>query len=265
MIPDPSVLYASGRLNNDLFQTLRHSGANIVRLPVHPDLWRKDTAYLEKYIDPAVTWANALNMYIIIDWHYIGNIAAGDIKDDSENFWAVIAARYKDNPGVIFELCNEPTDITPEQWLTSARALLKLIRDHGANQLIIVGGVQYSQDLSQFVKSPLADSNIAYAAHIYPAHEKKNWDRWFGVLSKNHPVLITEWGYMDENRNSTQQKFLVGDRESYGVPFLRYLQERNIGWVACWYDDTWEPEMLKKDAQGCTAFGQFVMDELKLG
>lgn len=274
MIPDPSVLYSTNRLNKALFQGIQNTGANIVRLPVHPDLWMRDESYLEKYIVPAVEWANDLNMYVIIDWHYIGNIVTGHSKgmtvtdmtlmDLSENFWTVITNRFMDNPGVIFELCNEPADITPEQWSGAAEKLINIIRSKGAKQLIIVGGVQYAQDLSWIAKTKINDANIVYASHIYPAHGKENWDHWFGTMSESKPVLITEWGYMDENRNSTEQKYLVGDKETYGMPFLNYLSKRRIGWVACWYDDTWEPEILTKGGLGYTNFGQFVIDELKI-
>jgi hypothetical protein len=273
MMPDPSVLYSTGRLKKELFENIRNTGANIIRLPVHPDLWMRDVNYLENYIVPAVAWANELNTYVIIDWHYIGNIVTGDSGGTlvasmtplelSENFWTVITDRFTDNPGVIFELCNEPADITPEQWSGAAEKLINIIRNQGAKQLIIVGGVQYAQDLSWIAETPISDGNIAYASHIYPAHGKENWDHYFGTVSESKPVIITEWGYMDENRNSTNQKYLVGDKETYGMPFLNYLGERKIGWVACWYDDTWEPEMLTKDGLGYTKFGQFVMDEIK--
>lgn len=273
MIPDPSVLFSANRLNKELFESIRHTGANIIRLPVHPDLWMQDVDYLEKYIVPAVAWANELDLYVIIDWHYIGNIITGESEgmpvtrmtplELSENFWMVITARFTDHPGVIFELCNEPADIMPEQWSGAAQGLINVIRNQGAEQLIIVGGVQYAQDLSWIAENPITDINIAYASHIYPAHGKENWDHWFGAASESKPVIITEWGYIDENRNVTEQKYLIGDKETYGIPFMNYLRERNIGWVACWYDDTWEPEMLTKDDLGYTNFGQFVIDELK--
>lgn len=51
---------------------------------------------------------------------------------------------------------------------------------------------------------------------------------------------------MDENRNFTKQQYLAGDENSFGRPFLEYLEERDIGWIACWYDDTWEPPLFTK-------------------
>jgi len=50
-------------------------GTMLVRIPVHPVAWRERTP--EKYLellDQAVEWCTDLGMYIIIDWHTIGNL-----------------------------------------------------------------------------------------------------------------------------------------------------------------------------------------------
>ena len=41
-----------------------------------------------------------------------------------------------------------------------------------------------------------------------------------------------------------------------------YLNERDIGWVACWYDDEAEPPMFQREWRGYTGYGEFVMDRL---
>jgi hypothetical protein len=112
------------------------------------------------------------------------------------------------------------------------------------------------------MEHPIDDKNISYAAHIYPVHASSQWQHLFGTTAEKYPVLITEWGFMDEDRNATQS-YLAGDRITYGEPFLEYLSARNIGWVACWYDDQWEPAMFTENWQGLTRYGEFVMRQLK--
>lgn len=266
------VLYDTGRLKKATFDDMKNAGANVVRIPIHPDHWVRVDDYLEKLVVPAVTWANELGMYAIIDLHFIGNIVTGEginlegvdnPKELAEDFWIKAASRFKDSQNVLFEICNEPAQIEEKQWRDYADSMVDLIRSQGAAQMIIVGGVRYSQLLSWVKEYPISDNNIAYAAHIYPAHDSSEWENWFGEVSMNKPVIVTEWGYIDENREETEQAYLVGDKNSYGVPFLNYLEEKNIGWVACWYDDTWEPEIFKKGGAGYTNYGQFVMDKLK--
>jgi len=273
MPPDLSVLKKDKRFNKAFFEEIKNTGANVVRIPVHPDLFVKDKDYIDKYLVPAVTWTNELGLYAIIDLHYIGNIVTGEgeqmpkISVDSnvlaKEFWIKISSLFKDYPNVIFEICNEPTAINATQWYECANGLVALIREQGAKQLVIVGGIQYSQDLSWVKETPITDDNIAYASHIYPAHSSGNWDGWFGEVSKLKPVIITEWGFIDENRDITKQQYLVGDKETYGKPFVDYLDKNNIGWVACWYDDTWEPQMFKSHSKNYTNYGSFIMQKLK--
>ncbi|HPU00998.1 MAG TPA: glycoside hydrolase family 5 protein [Bacillota bacterium] len=271
MPPDPAVLHSRNRFHRRLLQEIKDTGANVVRIPVHPENYFHDRDYLWRYLDPLVSWAGELGMYVIIDWHYIGSIETGrgdempdlDIapKDFSLQFWKQTAAYFRDTPHVIFEIFNEPAFITAATWARNAEELVKVIRGQNANQVIIVGGIEYARNLSWVKERPVDDANIVYAAHIYPAHDQKLWGEYFGAISEEYPVLITEWGFLDENE-AVEPSYLVGDEESYGKPFLDYLEERNIGWVACWYDDVWTPPMLKDKGKSYTKYGRFVLSNL---
>jgi endoglucanase len=267
MFPDPARLKSKGKFNRAFIQELRDTGANVIRVPVHPEYWQQDPDYLWRYLDPIVSWSGEAGLYVIIDLHFIGNVETGagekmpDIQSSSKDFtvafWRLTAAYFKDAPNVIFEIVNEPQSITPAAWRDAAAEITAVIRAAGAKQLIIVGGVEYASDLSWVLDQPVTGENIAYAAHIYPSHSPRSWDGWFGEVSKKYPVLITEWGWM-ETSPSPQTDYLVGSAASYGEPLMNYLQEYKIGWVACWYDDEWLPPMFKPGYQGMTGYGDFV-------
>lgn len=218
-----------------------------------------------------MTWNGEKGLYTIIDLHFIGDIGTDrgaqmpDIRTPSRDFatafWRQVASYFKDAPHVIFEIFNEPAEISAEDWRVSAQALVDVIRSAGARQLIIVGGVEYSRDLSWVLETPIHDENIAYAAHIYPAHSKFSWDRWFGDVAAQYPVVVTEWGWM-ESDPSGKQLYLVGSQTTYGEPFLEYLDQHGIGWVACWYDDEWQPAMFEQAFKRPTPFGRFVLQRL---
>ncbi|MCJ7433896.1 MAG: glycoside hydrolase family 5 protein, partial [Anaerolineales bacterium] len=244
MPPDPAVLKRRGKFNREFFDEIRATHANIIRIPVHPERWVRDEDYLWRYLDPIVSWAGELNMYVIINWHYIGNVATGagpqmpDIETAPKyltlEFWRLTARYFRDAPNVIFEIFNEPQSIGAEEWRNSVGEIIQAIREQDARQLIVVGGIDYGKDLSWAIEHPIDDDNISYASHIYPAHSSYLWGHWFGAVGEKYPVLVTEWGFMDENRN-TSQSYLAGDQISYGQPFLEYLDSQHIGWVACWY------------------------------
>lgn len=271
MPSDPAVLARKGRFERAFFDEMAAAGANVMRLPVHPERWERDPDYLWRYLDPAVKWNGENGVYTIIDLHFIGDIGAArgpqmpDIgtpsKDFALDFWQQVATYFKDTPNVIFEIFNEPASISAKDWQPHAQALVNAIRAAGANQLIIVGGIEYSRDLSWALETPVDDDNIAYAAHIYPAHSKHSWDRWFGDVAEQYPVVATEWGWT-ETDPSGEQPYLVDSQKTYAEPFMDYLAQRGTGWVACWYDDQWKPAMFAAGFEQLTPLGEFVLDRL---
>jgi len=272
MPPDPAVLNRRGNFNREFFESIQKTKANVIRIPVHPEEWVKDEDYLWRYLFPIVTWAGEMNMYVIIDWHYIGNVATGtgsqmpDIeiapKELTIEFWKLMATYFRDAPNVIFEIFNEPESIGVEEWRSNATEIIQIIRDQKAEQLIIVGGIDFGRDLSWVIENPIIDENIAYASHIYPIHSSDMWQYWFGEVAEKYPVLITEWGFMDENRDAAPD-YLIGSESSYGQPFMEYLDARGIGWVGCWYDDNWIPNMFTRDWKAYTLNGNFILRELE--
>ncbi len=271
MVQDPDELDQRGRFTKAWFEQVKALGANVVRIPVHPEPWSKDREYLWRYLDPVVRWAGELGMYVIIDWHYIGNILTGvgeympDIVDKpadlSREFWQQTADYFKEAPHVLFEIYNEPAEISEAAWRPMAQELVDIIRETGAEQLVIVSGLDWTSNLRMYLEKPIEDLNTAYSAHIYPQHSSRLWDAWFGELAQKYPVLVTEWGFMDENR-AEGPDYLRGDAAGYGQPLLDTLNQRGIGWVACWYDDAWLPQMLTSEG-AFTSFGRFTADALK--
>lgn len=271
MPADPATLRRKGQFNRLFFDRMAASGANVMRIPVHPERWEHDPDYLWRYLDPAVSWNGENGVYTIIDLHFIGDIGRDrgpqmpDIsissRDFALDFWRKVASYFKDTPHVIFEIFNEPAGISAAAWRTDAQVLVDAIRSAGADQLVIVGGVEYSRDLSWVLEEPIRGENIAYAAHIYPAHSRYSWDRWFGDIAEKYPVVVTEWGWMATDP-SGEQSYLVGSQKAYGEPFVGYLDPRGISWVACWYDDEWKPAMFTEDFNELTPFGAFILQQL---
>lgn len=103
---------------------------------------------------------------------------------------------------------------------------------------------------------------MAYTVHIYPAHDRARWDTRYGTVSERYPVVMTEWGFMDEHPSPTQS-YLNGSAGSYGQPLMEYVMDHGMGWIACWYDDEWEPPMFQPGMKSFTRYGNFVMEQLR--
>ena len=74
-ISDPDKIANQGHWSKEHFEKIKELGTMLIRIPVHPVSWRERTP--EKYLvllDQAVESCTELGMYIIIDWHSIGNL-----------------------------------------------------------------------------------------------------------------------------------------------------------------------------------------------
>jgi endoglucanase len=62
-------------------------------------------------VDSAVAAANSGGAYLVLDLH-----GFGPPTDEAVTFWKDASLRYKNHPGVIFELWNEPHSMSWKVW-----------------------------------------------------------------------------------------------------------------------------------------------------
>jgi endoglucanase len=65
-------------------------------------------------------------------------------NDMFANFWGQMAAHYKNNSHVIFDLMNEPNSVSASQVVASDNAAIAAIRAAGANNLVLIEGTSYT-------------------------------------------------------------------------------------------------------------------------
>jgi len=106
-IADPDKLDKAGKWQIEHFEEAKNWGANIIRLPIHPETWRERGSedYI-RLIDQAVEWSRELGLYLILDWHSIGNLKAelfqnkGYIttREETYEFWHTMSKKYTNEP-----------------------------------------------------------------------------------------------------------------------------------------------------------------------
>jgi hypothetical protein len=271
-VADPDKLAGDGYWNKELFVAVKDLGANLVRLPVHPAAWRARTP--EKYLellDQAVAWCTDLGMYVIIDWHSIGNLQDGMFQDpmyettvpETLNFWRTIAQHFRGHNTVAFyELFNEPTHFNgmlgPESW-TEWRHLnetmIGVIRYWDQERIPLVAGFDWAYDLNSLHYEPVQAEGIGYVTHPYANKRAQPWEpRWeenFAFAADRYPVIATEIGFELHDGE-------VVDDNHYGNRITRFLEQRGISWLAWVYDPEWTPRMLQSfDGFKLTGAGEF--------
>ncbi|HVU32940.1 MAG TPA: cellulase family glycosylhydrolase, partial [Opitutaceae bacterium] len=253
--------------------------ANVIRLPVDMKAayWfgegpgqHDGGARYRQIVDSVVNAAAARGAYVAIDLHKFRAPQAADLA-----FWKDVATRYRNHPAVIFELFNEPHDITWSVWrdggdvtdhvkpkqgvvventekLTTFHAvgmqqLVDTIRATGAKNLIIAGGIDWSFDLSGimngFALQDRGGNGIMYSAHVYPW--KKDWQDKFLVTAAKYPLFVGEVGAI---RAWSDFPF-IGPAEQYPLDgwaedMIGLIQKYQLNWTGFSFNPHCGPKVI---------------------
>lgn len=256
--------------------------ANIVRLSLHPGVFERDWKRGKKILETEVAAARNANLFVIIDWHVIGEpdgwykpTAAANHNyysfntdfDLAKNFWQEMALKYQTDRGVLFELWNEPVNQKDNLAWSQLRPyfseLVELIRNTGSQNMIILSGVSWDYDLRGIKDNPISEENIAYAWHFYGNNFNKNlnWEKALDGLDGLYPVMLTEWGSNDERDFGYSVKSGLNSY-NYLETIKNVIIKKDLSYTAwCWHSIC-EPNMFNKNWQTLSSYGTLVKDFL---
>ena len=83
---DPVKLYNDSMWNERYFDEMAQWGANIVRFAIHPS-WLNEMGWERAFelYDQGIEWARERELYVIIDWHSIGNLREEKFQNEMYN------------------------------------------------------------------------------------------------------------------------------------------------------------------------------------
>lgn len=291
-ISDPDKIESQGHWSRDHFVKIQELGATVVRIPIHPAAWRgRGPVEYIKLLDQAVGWCTELNMYVIIDWHSIGNLETEVFQDpvyettkhETFNFWRTMARHYAGhNTVAFFELFNEPTTfrdtlgpVSWADWKKTCEEEIKLIRASDPQAIPLVAGFDWAYDLTPVELSPIDAPGIAYTVHPYSNKRSKpwpaHWDEDFGFVAQRYPVFATEFGgfarpaAMDGQSSEDNPPDGSTPNSEYGPVIIKYLEGKGISWSVWCFDPEWRPSLIKNWNYDLTPSGEFVKGALRGG
>jgi hypothetical protein len=177
---------------------------NAVRVPLNEDCWLgingvKAGLGGDAYRGAIHAWVDRLHaagLYVVLDLHVaapgaqtsLGIIPMAD-ADHAPDFWRSVAADFRSDPAVIFDLYNEPHDIDWDCWLhgcivpaggghgeghpaylaAGMQGLVDAVRSTGATQPVIAGGIDYARLLDGWLAHEPVDpaGQLAASEHNY--------------------------------------------------------------------------------------------------
>ncbi len=161
-----------------------------------------------------------------------GSVTAQQMMPDwnSVTLWASVASQFANNPAVLFDLFNEPYFVTWDVWRNGGttswsfvyqgvtysgtfntpglQTLLTTIRNTGANNVVVAGGLNWAYDLTGIANGStscngsncaLTDTTsgngVLYSAHVYSSKgSTTGWDTYVTSASSSNAVIIEEFG-----------------------------------------------------------------------
>jgi hypothetical protein len=269
---------------------------NHIRLPLAQDRWfgkapeqKDDGSAYRALVKQVVEKCAAGNCYVILDLHWSdagewGKQIGQHVMPDrnSLEFWKRLASVYKNHPAVIFDLYNEPHDVSWDIWkrggqvtekagrrspaktyeAVGMQALLDAVREVGANNVVIAGGLDWAYDMSGFLAGKrLADprgNSVIYANHTYPFKGDKV-ERWIAKMeaaTRQIPVIVSEFGSDPKGGAG-----LTG--EQWVRQVLQALHDHDWNWTAWDLHPAASPCLISDWKYTPTpAFGKWVKQEL---
>lgn len=185
-------------------------------------------AQVEKIVANAIE----LGVYVIIDWHDHEAIAH---RTQAQEFFAEMAEKYKNVPNVLYEVFNEPLDLS---WTGELKpyheALRDTIRAHDPDNVIILGTPNWDQDVDVAAQSPLSGEHLMYTLHFYSCSHGTYpfMDRAQSALDAGLPLFVSEWGAATADGLETDAGCI-----DEAAAWHDWMDEHYISWAAWKFDN----------------------------
>lgn len=201
---------------------------SLIRLSmaVQPDSgYLQQPAVQQKLVTDQVDEAIKDGIYVLIDWHDHNSYLH---TQQSKQFFAAMAQKYKGVPNVIYEIWNEPERVSWDTVKNYATQIITEIRKYDADNLIVVGSPHWDQDVDIAAESPITGfKNIAYSFHFYasdPHHQDGLRAKGDKAIKMGLPLFVTEWGVGESNGDG---KF---DLEK-NATWLKWMGQNKLSWA----------------------------------
>jgi hypothetical protein len=278
----------SGPTNAASIAAMTSWHVNAVRLPLNEDCWlgingvnpRLGGAQYRLRVKRYVDALNAAGLYVILDLHWAapGRILANEqwpMADASHApaFWRSVGLTFASDRAVLFDLFNEPSISSWACWengcstqfkdiagrnvtyqTAGMQQLVDAVRSSGARNPLMLGGLAYAGDESQWAQYEPQDPDhqLVVSFHTYNNTVCNNaacWNQEIAPLAATTPVVTGEFG-----ENDCSDSYSLGYMDWADAHGISYL-----GWAWDATDSGWScsagPALIVNYAGTPTAYG----------
>ena len=204
---------------------------------------RKFTDLVHGYIEEA----SKRGMYPLVDWHQLD---PGDPNANlamAKTFFTEIADRHKNKTNIIYDIANEPNNVSWAGIKSYAEQMIPVIRAKDSDGVVFVGthgwaslGISDGRTETDIINNPINATNLMYTFHFYAA---SHHDEYFNALSRaadKIPLFVTEFGTQTYTGDG-------GNDFTYSQKYLDFLASKKIGWTNWNFSDDFRSGAVFKD------------------
>lgn len=217
----------------------------------------------EEKVHTVIDAAIREGLYVIVDWH---DHHAEKHEKEAIKFFSAIAKKYGHHPNIIYEIYNEPLDVSWSDVIKPySEAVITSIREFDPDNLIACGSRQWSQRVDEAADDPIIGTNIVYTLHFYASsHKEELRETARKAVAKGVPLMVTEFGITE----ATGDGFID---ESQARAWWDFMDEHKISWCNWSIADKRENSAALKPGTGAagwsedalTRSGQIVRKEIR--
>ncbi len=263
--------FADGPTDATSIAAMKTWSIDAVRVPLNEDCWlgingvktQYGGAAYRSYVQAFVARLNAAGLTVVIDLHWNApgaQRATGQQQmpdaGHSPAFWSSVARAFRGNRSVVFDLYNEPHDVSWKCWRDGCgrwagmQRLVNAVRAAGGRQPLMLGGLAWSNDLSGWLRWRPRDPlhQLIASFHLYNFNACDTAACWNATVARVAAVVPVVTGELGEN--DCAHGFVDGYMPWADAAGVSYL-----GWT--W--DTWNcnggPALISGYDGTPTAFG----------
>jgi endoglucanase len=176
-------------------------------------------------VETIVENAIAAGVYVLVDWH---DHHASLHQDAAVSFFADLSAKYAGVPNLIYEPFNEPLAVSwTDELKPYHEAVVAAIRAN-ADNVVVLGTPNWSQDVDVAAAAPLEGMNLAYTLHFYScSHTAYLRTKASNALDRGLPLFVTEWGATNADGGLDGKVCL-----QEAATWLTFLADKGVSWTA---------------------------------
>jgi endoglucanase len=246
-----------------------------VSMYVQEDGYASDPKKFTELVDDYIDLATARGLYVIVDWHILD---PGDPKANlsrAKTFFTEIAKRHRTADNILYEIANEPSEVSWSRIRSYAEEMIPIIRAQDSDAVVLVGtrawaslGVSEDADEREVVNNPVRATNVMYTFHFYAASHGRIYLDTLSRAADKLPMFVTEFGTQTYTGDG-------GNDFARSQQYLDLMASKRISWTNWnWSDDKRSGAVFKKgtckagtyaDSAQLKPAGTWVRDRIRSG